>query len=54
MRDPFLENEISDILLKLCEDYSEHGDNYTTSDWQGVCGAQAYKIIELVKESGEK
>lgn len=42
-------NQISDILLDVAYDYHNNFDDWTTSDFQGYCMAEAIKIMELLE-----
>ena len=50
MKDNTLIMSVSDKLLDLARDYAETHDDWTNSDFQGFCMAQAMDIIKMVRE----
>lgn len=50
MNDVTLVNQISDIIYEVAKDYQENFDDWTTSDFQGLCMAKAMAIIKAIKE----
>jgi hypothetical protein len=48
MRDPILENKVSDILLKMIYEYHDTADDWTTSDLQGWVDTKSYEIIKII------
>ena len=50
MRNPILEIQVSDLLMKFAEEYPEAKENMPNGDLQGWCEVKAYDIIKLIEE----